>query len=254
MTVSVVIPTLNEEQALPQTLTRTLALDFDEVLVVDGGSTDRTRSIAESFGFCVCESGSRRSYLVARRSPDASRETLHASRLFLTARPGRALQMNVGATAGRGDVLLFLHADTWLPDNAKQAIVEALQEPERVGGRFDLRFDRDRPLSRLIACMINWRSRLSGIATGDQAIFVRRKVFERMGGFAAIPLMEDIDLTRRLNRMGPVACLRTQVVTSFRRWEACGPIRTIFLMWLLRFLYWIGVSPHRLSRWYGHAR
>ncbi len=232
MTVSVVIPTLNEEQALPQTLTRTLALDFDEVLVVDGGSRDRTCEIVTS---------------VRAATPDAPLT-------LLTSKPGRALQMNVGAAAGRGDVLLFLHADTWLPDNAKRAIVGALQEPERVGGRFDLRFDRHRPLSRLIACMINWRSRLSGIATGDQAIFVRRSVFERMGGFASIPLMEDIDLTRRLNRMGPVACLRTQVVTSFRRWETCGPIRTILLMWLLRFLYWIGVSPHRLSRWYGHAR
>lgn len=232
MTVSVVIPTLNEEQALPQTLTRTLALDFDEVLVVDGGSRDRTCEIVTS---------------VRAATPDASLA-------LLTSKPGRALQMNVGAAAGRGDVLLFLHADTWLPDNARQAIVGALQEPERVGGRFDLRFDRDRLLSRLIACMINWRSRLSGIATGDQAIFVRRSVFERMGGFASIPLMEDVDLTRRLNRMGPVVCLRAQVVTSFRRWEACGPIRTILLMWLLRFLYWIGVSPIRLSQFYASVR
>ncbi len=254
MTVSVIIPTLNEEQALPQTLTRTLALGFDEVLVVDGGSSDRTRSIVESFGFDVSESGSRRSYLVARRSPDASRDTLHESRFFLTAPAGRAKQMNAGAAASRGNVLLFLHADTQLPDNAKQAIVGALQEPECVGGRFDLRFDRNRPLSRLIACMINWRSRLSGIATGDQAIFVRRAAFERMGGFAAIPLMEDIDLTRRLKRMGPVACLRDRVITSFRRWDTGGPIRTILLMWLLRFLYWIGISPHTLSRWYSHAR
>ncbi len=232
MTVSVVIPTLNEEQALPQTLTRTLTLGFDEVLVVDGGSRDRTCEIVASARAAV---------------PDAPLT-------LLTSKPGRALQMNVGATASHEDVLLFLHADTWLPDNAKRAIVGALQEPECVGGRFDLRFDRDRPLSRLIACMINRRSRLSGIATGDQAIFVRRGVFERMGGFASIPLMEDIDLTRRLNRMGPVACLRAQVVTSFRRWEACGPIRTILLMWLLRFLYWIGVSPHTLRQWYSHAR
>jgi hypothetical protein len=102
--------------------------------------------------------------------------------------------------------------------------------------------------------MINWRSRLSGIATGDQAIFVRRGIFERMGGYASIPLMEDIDLTRRLNRMGPIACLRARVVTSFRRWEACGPIRTILRMWLLRFLYWTGVSPIRLKRMYSDER
>ncbi|MDE3035107.1 MAG: TIGR04283 family arsenosugar biosynthesis glycosyltransferase [Nitrospirota bacterium] len=247
MTVSVIIPTLNEERALPQTLRRTLALEFDEVLVVDGGSTDRTQQIVHDL--LAQETGRE------VRGGQASDPEPRTPRLHLLASPvGRAAQMNVGAAASRGDVLLFLHADTRLPDNAKQAIVRALQEPECVGGRFDLRFDRDRPLSRLIACMINWRSRLSGIATGDQAIFVRRSVFERMGGFASIPLMEDIDLTRRLNRMGPVAYLRTQVVTSFRRWETRGPIRTILLMWLLRFLYWIGVNPHTLSRWYGHAR
>nr|MBI3611878.1 TIGR04283 family arsenosugar biosynthesis glycosyltransferase [Nitrospirota bacterium] len=232
MTVSVVIPTLNEEQTLPQTLAQTLALGFEDLLVVDGGSRDRTCEIVAS---------------LRTAAPDAPLT-------LLTSRPGRAAQMNVGAAASRGDVLLFLHADTRLPDNAKQVIVGALQEPECVGGRFDLRFDRDRAISRLIAGMINWRSRLSGIATGDQAIFVRRAVFERMGGFAAIPLMEDIDLTRRLNRMGPVACLHAQVVTSFRRWEIRGPIRTIFLMWLLRFLYWIGVSPHTLSRRYATVR
>jgi GT2 family glycosyltransferase len=102
--------------------------------------------------------------------------------------------------------------------------------------------------------MINWRSRLSGIATGDQAIFVRREVFERMGGYAAIPLMEDIDLAKRLNRLGVFAGLYAQVVTSFRRWDTHGPIRTILLMWLLRFLYWTGVSPHTLSRWYAAVR
>lgn len=244
MTVSVVIPTLNEEQALPQTLTRTLALDFDEVLVVDGGSSDRTQELVREL-----QVASRRS-----QAGDAEPHTQRRRLLLLTAPAGRAVQMNAGAAASRGDILLFLHADTWLPDGAKQTIVGALQEPECVGGRFDLRFDRDRPLSRLIASMINWRSRLSGIATGDQAIFVRRSVFERMGGFASIPLMEDIDLTRRLNRMGPVVCLLAQVVTSFRRWEACGPIRTILLMWLLRFLYWIGASPHILRRMYSDER
>lgn len=227
MTVSVIIPTLNEEQALPQTLTRTLALGFDEVLVVDGGSSDRT-----------CE-------IVAALGPSAK---------LLTGSQGRAAQMNQGAAASFGDVLLFLHADTRLPDEAKQAIVAALQEPACPGGRFDLRFDRDSPLGRLVACMINLRSRLSGIATGDQAIFVRRSVFEQLGGFAPIPLMEDIELTRRLKRRGPVACLRAQVTTSFRRWESRGPIRTILLMWLLRFLYWTGISPQRLSHFYAVVR
>ncbi|MGH7253537.1 MAG: TIGR04283 family arsenosugar biosynthesis glycosyltransferase, partial [Nitrospiraceae bacterium] len=128
------------------------------------------------------------------------------------------------------------------------------EDPAYVGGRFDVRFERDSGLGRLIGCLINLRSRWTDIATGDQAIFVRRWVFERMGGFSDIPIMEDVDLSRRLKRIGPVAALRLQVVTSFRRWDACGPIRTIALMWVLRFLYWVGISPGRLARVYGMAR
>jgi len=162
--------------------------------------------------------------------------------------------MNAGAKASRSVVLLFLHADTQLPPEARTAIEEALTSPEVVGGRFDVRFDRGTPLGRMISRMINLRSRWSGIATGDQAIFVRRSVFDRLGGFADIPLMEDLEFTKRLKRAGRVAALGAQVTTSYRRWEAWGPVRTVVLMWGLRFLYWVGVSPHRLSRWYGDAR
>ncbi|MBM4124359.1 MAG: glycosyltransferase [Nitrospira sp.] len=244
MTISVILPTLDEAQTLPQTLARTLALDFDEVLVVDGGSRDRTQDIVRELQAPGCPSH------VDGSEPDARNRTLR----LLTAPPGRAAQMNAGASAGRGEVLLFLHADTQLPPDAKPAILQALREPACVGGRFDLRFERDKGLAWLISRLINLRSRSTGIATGDQALFVRREVFERMGGFTAIPIMEDVDFSRRLKRMGRIAALRAQVVTSYRRWESCGPIRTILLMWSLRLLYWLGVSPQRLSRLYVTVR
>ena len=125
---------------------------------------------------------------------------------------------------------------------------------DMVGGRFDVKFDRPSKWGTIISSMMNWRSRISGIATGDQALFVRRPIFEQMGGFADVPLMEDIDFSRRLKRRGATAALTTTVTTSFRRWEQQGPLPTILLMWTLRFLYWIGVPPHTLNRWYGIVR
>jgi rSAM/selenodomain-associated transferase 2 len=162
--------------------------------------------------------------------------------------------LNAGAVASQCDVLLFLHADTQLPADARQAILLALSDQACVGGRFNVRFDSDRPLARLIGNMMNLRSRWSGIATGDQAIFVRREVFERIGRFSDVPLMEDIEFTRRLKRAGRLAPLQAQVITAFRRWERNGPLRTILLMWTLRFLYWIGVSPDRLQHFYSMVR
>jgi len=158
--------------------------------------------------------------------------------------------MNAGASYSQADVLLFLHADTHLPDGARQAVEDALTDPACVGGRFDLRFEHDSGLAWVIARLISLRSRWSGIATGDQALFVRREVFANLGGFTDIPLMEDVDFTRRLTRAGRVAPLRARVMTSFRRWERCGTFRTIALMWSLRFLYWMGVAPVRLHRFY----
>jgi rSAM/selenodomain-associated transferase 2 len=242
MTIAVIIPVLNEARCIGQTLSHTTTLGFDDLLIVDGGSSDETGGIVKLFADRL---------RVAPHSAPAQRPPCIR---LLTAPPGRARQLNAGAASSRCDVLLFLHADTHLPMNARKAIATALSDKACVGGRFNVRFDSDRPLARLIGNMMNLRSRWSGIATGDQAIFVRREVFERIGRFTEMPLMEDIEFTRRLKRAGRLAFLQDQVVTAFRRWEQNGPLRTILLMWTLRFLYWIGVSPYRLQHFYRMVR
>jgi len=235
MTISVIIPTLNEERTIIATLAHTADLGFDELIVVDGGSFDQTPVLVESY----------------RLSTQSS--ALSPLRL-VTAPPGRALQMNEGAKTSGGEILLFLHADTQLPADAKSLIDTTLADQRMVGGRFDVRFDRPLMWGTIISTMMNWRSRLSGLATGDQALFVRRPIFEQMGGFADIPLMEDIEFSRRLKRAGATAALTATVTTSFRRWEQHGPLRTMFLMWTLRFLYWMGISPSHLVKWYKAVR
>ena len=235
MTISVIIPTLNEERTIMATLAHTAALGFDELIVVDGGSLDQTSVLVESY---------------RQRTQSAVQSPVR----LVTAPCGRARQMNEGAKASGGEVLLFLHADTQLPDDANAMIQTTLTDQRMVGGRFDVRFNRPSIWGNIISGMMNWRSRLSGIATGDQALFVRRPIFEQLGGFTDMPLMEDIDFSRRLKRKGATAALTATVTTSFRRWEQQGPLRTILLMWALRFLYWIGVRSHTLSRWYGLVR
>ena len=209
----------NLERLLPD-----LAARFPgaEIVLADGGSTDATAAVAARF-------------------PEI--------RLLASPR-GRARQMNAGARAALGDVLLFLHADTLLPDGALAAVEAAAGDPGVVGGRFDVRFDNPRPVFRMIAWFMNQRSRWSGISTGDQAIFVCREPFDALGGYPDMPLMEDVDLCRRLKRRGRMAALRLSVTTSARKWEREGAIRTILLMWALRFLYMAGVPPARLHRWY----
>lgn len=220
----IVMPVLDEAQSLAPRLQALQGLRGRgaRVVVVDGGSQDATWAIAHA----------------------------HAD-LALRAPRGRASQMNAGAAACPADVLLFLHADTALPADADQLVGRALQE--RSGwGRFDVHIDSDRPLLRLVGFMMNWRSRFSGIATGDQAMFIRRDLFQQVGGFPELPLMEDIALSKALKRHGRPACLRQRVTTSARRWERGGVWRTIFLMWRLRAAYFLGADPRQLAIRYGY--
>lgn len=192
-----------------------------EVIVVDGGSTDGCERQVASAGLPVL------------RSP-----------------PGRACQMNLGAQHAGGDVLLFLHADTVLPDNTQELLRSALSRPGRVWGRFDVRITGQHPMLAVVAAFMNLRSRLSGIATGDQAIFIKREVFDQIGGFPDQPLMEDVEISARLRRIARPVCLSVCVRTSGRRWETRGVWRTILLMWRLRWQYWRGVSAQQLAQAY----
>ncbi|MBV9774905.1 MAG: TIGR04283 family arsenosugar biosynthesis glycosyltransferase [Gemmatimonadetes bacterium] len=221
--ISVVVPALDEAAGIADTLAtlRPLRGRGHEVIVVDGGSTDGTAEIAAPLADRVVRSGR-----------------------------GRARQQNAGAREAGGDVLLFLHADTRLPPEADRAVLEGLRRSGRGWGRFDVRLSGRPPALRVVERMISLRSRVSGIATGDQAIFVRRKWFEAAGGFPEIPLMEDVALSRALKQRGRPLCLRERVVTSSRRWEERGIARTVLLMWRLRLAYWLGADPERLARSY----
>jgi rSAM/selenodomain-associated transferase 2 len=216
---SIVIPVRNEAAMIAAALQRLTALRHRgvEVIVVDGGSQDETVAIA---------------------APLADR--------VLNSPPGRALQMNAGASVASGDTLLFLHADTRLPDDAFVAIARALTSRSAQWGRFDVHIEGHSRWLRVVAAMMNWRSRWSGIATGDQAIFVRTATFAAVRGYPDIALMEDIELSKTLKLLAAPVCLRERVVTSGRRWDQHGVWRTITLMWWLRFLYFVGVSPARL--------
>ncbi len=219
---AIIIPVYNDAAAL-----RELLLSLQryrtarwEILVVDGGSTDDSARIAAGLADRV-----------------------------LTAPTGRAAQMNVGAAATRAEILWFVHADTQLPADARERLFDGLQRA--AWGRFDVRLSGPAPLLRVVETLMNWRSRWSGIATGDQAIFVTRAAFEQVGGYPPIPLMEDIALSTALGKtVGRPACLATRLVTSSRRWERDGMWRTIGLMWWLRFAYWWGVSPDQLAARY----
>ena len=224
---SIVMPVLEEAAAIAPAL-RALAPLRErgvEVVVVDGGSTDATMRLAAAAG---------------------ADKVLRAPR-------GRAAQMNAGARAAGGEVLLFLHADTSLPALADASVRAALRDG-RCWGRFDVAIAGADPLLAVVALMMNLRSRLTGIATGDQAVFARRESFFAAGGFPEIPLMEDVAMSKALRRTSPPACLRERVVTSGRRWERNGTLRTILLMWRLRLEYALGADPRRLARRYGVER
>jgi rSAM/selenodomain-associated transferase 2 len=225
MRISVIIPTLDEVTAVARTVVGVREAGACEIVVVDGGSCDGTLETVSSFADIV-----------------------------LSAARGRASQMNAGACAATGEVLLFLHADTVLPRNFPELLQYAFQDPTVLGGRFDVRLDACGWSFRMIETLMNVRSRLTRIATGDQAIFIRRNAFAALGGFPELELMEDIEFSRRLKQMGKIACLRAQVVTSARRWQRDGVFRTIGLMWLLRLAYFLGVPPRQLKAFYSDPR
>lgn len=221
MFVSIIIPVLNEEGSIKNFLEQLQVYrkQGHEVIVVDGGSTDKTVSISELLSDKV-----------------------------ITSKTGRAMQMNSGALQSKHDVFWFLHADTLIPENAIENIQQALTTPE--WGWFNIKLSGTKFLFRLIERMINIRSCFSHIATGDQGIFVKREIFESVNGYANIPLMEDVSLSKKLNKISKPVCLKEMLITSSRRWEQKGIISTVLLMWRLRFLYWLGVSADKLATQY----
>jgi rSAM/selenodomain-associated transferase 2 len=222
---SIIIPVLDEGDGIAAALDALAHLRAlgTEVIVVDGGSRDAT---------------------VERAQPRADRVVL--------ATRGRALQMNAGAERASGDVLLFLHADTRLPAEADRVVLNGLDQSRRVWGRFDVKIDGRSRLLPVVAWLMRLRSRLTGIATGDQAIFLRREAFQAVGGFPTVALMEDIAICKRLKRLGRPLCLRACVTTSGRRWEKNGVLTTTLLMWRLRLAYFLGADPKQLARQYGY--
>ena len=223
MKLSIIIPVYNEAANIIATLRRLQNYRFQghEVIVVDGGSRDNSFDCAVG--------------LVDK---------------LLMSRPGRATQMNIGAEQASGEVLVFLHADTELPPLANTLIAEAINKKQQ-WGRFNVRLSGQHRFFRIIETMMNWRSCLTGIATGDQVIFVRRNVFQQAGGYPEIKLMEDIELSKKLKAFSKPACIKQRVTTSSRRWEQNGMVKTVLLMWQLRLLHFFGVAPDKLySRYY----
>ena len=227
MRFSIIIPVLNEAEGLPGFLGHLASLCWrdSEVIVVDGGSEDSSRQAA-----------------------------LRAGVQVICSERGRARQMNAGAAVAQGDILLFLHADTLLPNTAEPAIETAIRRgggtQKNIWGRFDVSISGYSSMLWVVASLMNWRSRVSGIATGDQAMFMTRQTFELVGGFPDQPLMEDVELSKRLLTLSGPICLTDRVVTSGRRWEAHGVWRTIWLMWRLRWLYWRGLPACELAKLY----
>ncbi len=227
---AIIVPILQESEQISRRLNAFQQLPCDELCFVDGGSDDGSVELLRQAGMSV-----------------------------LQTRPGRAWQMNAGAGATKSELLLFLHVDTAIGAESVQRMRKAMSDPRYIGGRFDLRLDDPAPIFRLIETMINLRSRLTGIATGDQAIFVRRDVFHACGAFPTMPLMEDIAFSRELKRHARkegkrLLLLRDTVTTSARRWRRHGVLRTILLMWYLRLAFYLGAPPERLARLYRNAR
>jgi len=215
---------MNEADRLSSLLQNIHILGENEIVFVDGGSSDHTPQLLETAGV-----------------------------KWIRSKRGRAFQMNAGAFKSGSDILLFLHIDTEVSSSHIKDIERVMCSPDVAGGRFDVHLSGNHPAFRVIEFFINWRSRFTKISTGDQAIFVRRAVFEKLGGFPDQSFMEDIEFSIRLKKEGRIACLRQRVTTSSRRWEEHGIVRTVLLMWWLRFRYWLGANPETLKRYYVDA-
>ena len=225
MKIAIVVPVFNEALVLPRlihdlTTLNEIANPSFELVFVDGGSTDNTAALIKNAGLRVINSVK-----------------------------GRAWQMNAGAAKTTGDILLFLHADTQLPENALAAISSNMLG-NTCWGRFDVRITGKSWMLGVVSRMMNWRSRLTGIATGDQAMFMTRGAFQKIGGFPEQALMEDVEASRRLHQLSRPACIASPVITSGRRWETRGVLTTIVLMWRLRWAYWRGQDPQQLAKLY----
>jgi rSAM/selenodomain-associated transferase 2 len=223
---SIIMPVLDEAGGIAAALEALAPLRRRgaEVIVVDGGSRDRTMELAR---------------------PLADR--------VIAAPQGRGAQMNAGAAIAKGEVLLFLHADTLLPPQADRLVLDGLRGSLWQWGRFDVQIEGRSPLLPLVAAFMNWRSLITGIATGDQAMFVSRAAFDLVGGFPDIALMEDVAMSKRLKRVSRPLCLAARVTTAGRRFDERGVVRTVLLMWRLRLSYWLGAEPAALARRYGYA-
>jgi rSAM/selenodomain-associated transferase 2 len=221
MKFSIIIPTLNEELSIVNCLVGLQSLrQYCEIIVVDGGSADNTKKLAQ---------------------PLADK--------LISSTTGRAVQMNTGTERATGELLIFLHADTSLPQDALNQVIGAIKN-NRQWGRFDVTLSGNHPMLKVIAIFMNWRSRLTGIATGDQAIFVNKQLFESVGQYPVIPLMEDIALCKKLKKISSPICLKAKVISSGRRWEQFGVFETLLLMWSLRLRYFLGADPQTLANLY----
>ena len=218
---SIIIPTLNEELRIAATLKQ--IGEGVEIIVVDGGSTDKTREIAEQLG----------------------------AKVIISSSKGRAFQMNLGAKIAKGDILLFLHGDTLLPHEFQEQIINTLSQSGIVAGAFELKIDGEEKTLRLVEKLVNWRSRWLSLPYGDQGIFLKASILADLGGFPELPIMEDFDLIQRLKKLGKISIISTPVLTSARRWQRLGIFKTTLINQMIILGYWLGISPARLARWYG---
>lgn len=220
---SIIIPTLNEAQILETTLRLLLHSPDTEIIIVDGGSEDQTLAIATGLGVKVVQ------------SPQL----------------GRAFQMNFGAKMAQGEILLFLHADSKVPQGYAQFIKTILSKPQTVAGAFSLKIEGSQLALRLIEKMVNWRSQFFSLPYGDQGLFIKTELFQEMGGFAELPIMEDFEMIKRLQKRGKIAIIPNPVITSARRWQKLGIWKTTLLNQLIILGYYARISPHTLAKWYG---